>query len=100
MKLNLESVRAIVDKQNDKIYYVIQDLIEYLYGDGSDKWKPLKLFIKNKQPDFIRSIIQIKVVSKKDGKSYLTDVAELDGLFLIAQYATSAPMYMALSRFG
>ena len=26
MKLNLESVRAIVDKQNDKIYYVIQDL--------------------------------------------------------------------------
>ena len=83
-------VRTVWDEEREKWYFSIVDVVEVLtdqpdYDHAKNYWKVLKFRIKQEGNELVTICNQLKLVSPKDGKRYVTDVADTEQLLRIIQ---------------
>lgn len=99
-----KNIRRVWDKTGEKWYFSIIDIVEVLTNSSVPKryWSDLKIKLKNEGSEVYEKIVQLKLVAK-DGKKYLTDVADTETLFRIIQSIPSPkaePFKLWLARVG
>lgn len=82
-------VRAIWDDENAKWWFSVLDIVGVLRGvDDYDKnrnyWKYLKAKLKKEQNQLVSRTTQLKLTAS-DGKKYLTDTFDHDGIIELAK---------------
>lgn len=79
-----KNIRRVWDETREKWYFSIIDIVEVLTNSSVPKryWSDLKIKLKNEGSEVYEKIVQLKLVAK-DGKKYLTDVADTETLFRI-----------------
>ena len=101
-------VRTVWDEEQEKWYFSIVDVCGVLtdqpdYDRAKNYWKVLKFRIAQEGNELVTNCNQLKLVSPKDGKRYLTDVADAEQLFRIIQSIPSPraePFKQWLARVG
>ena len=101
-------VRTVWDEEQEKWYFSIVDVCGVLtdqpdYDRAKNYWKVLKFRIVQEGNELVTNCNQLKLVSPKDGKRYLTDVADAEQLFRIIQSIPSPkaePFKQWLARVG
>ncbi|MBP9993725.1 MAG: Bro-N domain-containing protein [bacterium] len=101
-------VRTAWDSEREKWYFSIVDVCGVLtdqpnYDRAKNYWKVLKFRIVQEGNELVANCNQLKLVSPKDGKRYLTDVADAEQLFRIVQSIPSPkaePFKQWLARVG
>lgn len=73
------SIRHRYDEKTNKWFFSVVDLVDLVTGssDPRNYWKVLKNRLKKEQNQLVTKINQLKLPSK-DGKEYLTDVADTE----------------------
>ena len=81
-----KKVRSVWDEEKEKWYFSIVDVVEVLTENKRPRkyWNDLKSKLKDEGSELSEKIGQLKMEAK-DGKSYLTDVADIEGLFRLIQ---------------
>ena len=82
-------VRVIWNEEEEKYYFSVVDVIRILtesadYQSARKYWKVLKGRLKKEGNESVTNCYQLKLPSS-DGKKYMTDVADLQGIFRIIQ---------------
>lgn len=79
---NNETIRTVWDKENEKYYISVVDMIGILTGSNRPRkyWSDLKTNLKNEGFEASEKIGQLKLKSQ-DGKYRLTDVVDIEGMF-------------------
>ena len=82
-------VRAIWDEENNKWWFSVLDIVGVLgeYDDYSkirNYWKYLKTKLKKENNELVSTTTQLKLTAQ-DGKKYLTDVIDYDGVSTLAR---------------
>ncbi len=82
-------VRAVWDEDNAKWWFSVLDIIGALnsqddYQKNRNYWKYLKNKLKKENNKLVSATNQLKL-SAKDGKQYLTDVLDSEGVLLLAK---------------
>ncbi|MDR2411521.1 MAG: Fic family protein [Candidatus Peribacteria bacterium] len=86
---NDKEIRAIWDEENAKWRFSVLDVVAIL-GDYNDYtkvrnyWKYLKAKLKKENSELVSSTNQLKLVAP-DGKSYLTDTFDSNGIIALAK---------------
>lgn len=85
-----KQVRSIWDKEQEKWYFSIVDVIEILSGSLNPRkyWSVLKLRLKKEGSELATNCSQLKIKAS-DGKYYRTDVADTEQLFRLIQSVPS-----------
>ena len=83
-------VRTVWDDQEEKWYFSIVDVCGVLtdqpdYDHAKNYWKVLKHRLIKEGNESVTNCNQLKLVSPKDGKKYMTDVADTEQLFRLIQ---------------
>ena len=83
---NNETIRTVWDKEDEKYYISIVDMIGILTGSNRPRkyWSDLKNNLKNEGFEVSEKIGQLKLKSQ-DGKYRLTDVCDIEGMFRIIE---------------
>ncbi|MCF6223962.1 MAG: hypothetical protein L3J34_09555 [Flavobacteriaceae bacterium] len=89
-KFGESSIRSVWDGDNEKWYISIVDVIEVLTESKRPRkyWSDLKAKLKKEGSQLSEKIGQLKMKSS-DGKSYITDVADIEQLFRLIQSVPS-----------
>jgi len=103
-----QPIRAAWDVEKEEWYFSVVDVVGVLTEqpdiDGArNYWKVLKNRLKNEGSELVTKCNQLKMTSPKDGKKYLTDVADTEQLLRIIQSVPSKkaePFKMWLARVG
>jgi hypothetical protein len=79
-------VRTVWDDQKEKWYFSIVDVCGVLtdqpdYDHAKNYWKVLKHRLIKEGNESVTNCNQLKLVSPKDGKKYMTDVADTEHSF-------------------
>ncbi len=82
-------VRAVWDEENSKWWFSVLDIVGVLntqddYQKNRNYWKYLKNKLKKEGNELVSATNQLKL-SAKDGKQYLTDVLDCEGVLLLAK---------------
>jgi len=82
-------VRSIWNDENEKWYFSIIDIISILtsqseYKSAQSYWTTLKSRLKKEGSEIVTKCDKLKLVAK-DGKRYLTDVADIETIFRLVQ---------------
>ena len=101
-------VRTVWDEEQEKWYFSIVDVCGVLtdqpdYDHAKNYWKVLKFRIMQEGNELVTNCNRLKMASPKDGKKYLTDVADPEQLFRIIQSVPSPkaePFKQWLARVG
>ncbi|MBR2659414.1 Bro-N domain-containing protein [Candidatus Saccharibacteria bacterium] len=101
-------IRTAWDKQAEEWLFSVVDVVKVLTEqatlDGArNYWKVLKSRLKEEGSELVTNCNQLKMVSPKDGKKYLTDVANTEGIFRLIQSIPSPkaePFKMWLAKVG
>lgn len=77
-------VRAVWDDENSKWWFSVLDIVAVLrnqddYTKNRNYWKYLKAKLKKENSELVSSTTQLKLVAN-DGKRYLTDMLDYDGI--------------------
>lgn len=83
-------VRALWDEQNAKWWYSVVDVVGILnqepdYIKVRNYWKYLKTKLKKEKNELVSATNQLKL-SAPDGKKYLTDTLDSDGIIALAKH--------------
>ena len=83
---NNETIRTVWDKEEEKYYISIVDLIGVLTGSDRPRkyWSDLKSKLKQEGNEVSEKIGQLKLKSQ-DGKYRLTDVCDIEEMFRIIE---------------
>ena len=83
---NNEAIRTIWDKDDEKYYISVIDIIGVLTGSDNPRnyWKVLKHRLKKEGNESVTKCNQLKLKSS-DGKYYNTDVCDIEGMFRIIE---------------
>lgn len=103
-----QPIRTAWDKQAEEWLFSVVDVVKVLTEqatlDGArNYWKVLKSRLKEEGSELVTNCNQLKMVSPKDGKKYLTDVANTEGIFRLIQSIPSPkaePFKMWLAKVG
>lgn len=87
-------IRTAWDETNEEWYFSVVDVIGVLtdqpdYDGARDYWKVMKKRLKDEGSQLVTGCNQLKLKSPKDGKHYLTDVANTEQLLRIIQSVPS-----------
>lgn len=101
-------IRAAWDEVNEEWYFSVVDVVGVLsdqrdYDHARNYWKVLKSRIRKEGNELVTQCNQLKMVSPKDGKRYLTDVANTEVLLRIIQSIPSPkaePFKLWLAQVG
>ena len=101
---NNETIRTIWDKEEEKYYISIVDLVGVLSGSDRPRkyWNDIKSKLKEEGNEVSEKIGQLKLKSK-DGKYYNTDVCEIEEMFRIIESIPSKnaePIKQWLAKLG
>ena len=83
-------VRALWDEQNAKWWFSVVDVVGILnqeadYNKVRNYWKYLKTKLKKEKNELVSATNQLKL-SAPDGKKYLTDTLDSDGIIALAKH--------------
>lgn len=98
-------IRSLWDNEKEEWYFSIVDIIGVLTDskDFGAYWRKLKQRLKKEGSEVVTFCHALKLKSPKDGKSYKTDVANMQGIFRIIQSVPSPkaePFKMWLAEVG
>lgn len=81
-----ETIRTIWDKENEKYYISVVDIVGVVSESkaGRKYWNKLKQRLKEEGNETVTKCHQLKLKSK-DGKYRLTDVCDIEGMFRIIE---------------
>ncbi len=101
-----KGIRSVWDEEKEEWYFSVVDVVGVLSESKNARryWSDLKRKIKDEEGgiQLYENIVQLKLESA-DGKKYLTDVADLQGIFRIIQSIPSPkaePFKMWLAEVG
>lgn len=82
-------VRAVWDEINDKWWFSVLDIIAVLndqddYTKTRNYWKYLKAKLKKENYELVSTATQLKLLAS-DGKRYLTDMLDFDGIIALGK---------------
>ena len=116
---NNETIRTIWDKEQEKYYVSVVDVVGVLSGSENprDYWKVLKHRLKKEGNQSVTNCNQLKLKSKdgkyysylgistnlENGKYYNTDVCDIEGMFRIIESIPSKnaePVKQWLAKLG
>lgn len=86
---NDREVRAVWDEERGKWWFCVLDILGVLndqddYTKNRNYWKYLKNKLKSEKPELVSATNQLKMVAA-DGKRYMTDVLDTDGIITLAR---------------
>ena len=101
---NNETIRTVWDKEDEKYYISVVDVVGVLTGSNRPRkyWSDLKNNLKNEGFEVSDKIGQLKLKSQ-DGKYRLTDVCDIEGMFRIIESIPSKnaePIKVWLAHLG
>ena len=102
---NNETIRTVWDKENEKYYISIVDLVGVLVESDSPRkyWNWLKNKLKKEEDFQLSSITRQLKLKSSDGKYYNTDVVDIEGMFRIIESIPSKnaePIKQWLAKLG
>ena len=102
---NNETIRTVWDKEDEKYYISIVDLVGVLVESDSPRkyWNWLKNKLKKEEDFQLSSITRQLKLKSSDGKYYNTDVVDIEGMFRIIESIPSKnaePIKLWLARLG
>lgn len=82
-----DNIRYVWHKQEEEFYFSVVDVVQILTdsADGRKYWNKLKQRLCEEGSELVTNCHQLKMPSKKDGKMYKTDVANMEQLLRIIQ---------------
>ena len=97
-------VRRVWDEDKERWYFAVVDIMKVLTesANPSNYWKVLKNRLKKEGSELVTNCNQLKLKAK-DGKMYLTDVADTESIFRLIQSVPSPkaePFKQWLARVG
>lgn len=103
-----QTIRTAWNEENEEWYFSVVDVIGILteqttYDGARDYWKVLKIRLKEEGNQLVTNCNQLKLKSPKDGKRYVTDVANIEQLLRIIQSVPSKkaePFKLWLAQVG
>ena len=98
-------IRSIWDSQKEDYYFSVVDVISVLTNSNIPRnyWSDLKRKLKEEGSELHGKIVQLKLLSKKDNKNYLTDTLDTEGIFRLIESVPSPkaePFKMWLASLG
>jgi len=98
-------IRSIWDKEKEEYYFSVVDVIGALTNANIPRnyWSDLKRKLKNEGSQLHENIVQLRMKSQKDGKSYLTDTLDTEGIFRLIESVPSSkaePFKLWLAKLG
>ncbi len=100
-------IRSIWNGDEEEYYFSVVDVIGALTDNDYDKsrnyWKWLKSKLNSEGSELVSNTNQLKMKSQKDGKSYLTDVLDTEGILRLIESVPSPkaePFKMWLASLG
>ena len=101
---NNETIRTVWDKETEKYYISVVDIVHILSGSNNPRnyWKVLKHRLKNEGNESVTNCNQLKLKAP-DGKYYNTDVVDIEGMFRIIESIPSKnaePIKLWLAKLG
>lgn len=101
---NNENIRTIWDKDEEKYYISVVDIVGILSEskDGRKYWNKLKQRLKEEGNETVTNCHQLKLKAQ-DGKYRLTDVVDIEGMFRIIESIPSKnaePIKLWLAKIG
>lgn len=87
---NNETIRTVWDKEEEKYYVSVVDVVGLLSqsSDGRKYWNKLKQRLKEEGNQSVTNCHQLKLKAS-DGKYYKTDVVDIEGMFRIIESVPS-----------
>ena len=103
-----QAIRSAWDEEKEQWYFSVVDVVGVLtdqpsYDGAKNYWKVLKHRLKEEGSQLVSNCNQLKMKSPKDGKRYLTDVADTEQLLRIIQSIPSPkaePFKLWLAQVG
>ena len=101
---NNETIRTIWDKENEKYYISVVDIVGVLSNskDGRKYWNKIKQRLKEEGKETVTNCHQLKLKAG-DGKYRATDVVDIEGMFRIIESIPSKnaePIKVWLAKLG
>ena len=101
---NNETIRTIWDKEQEKYFISVVDIVSAVSEskDGRKYWSVLKTRLKKEGNELATTCNQLKLKSS-DGKYYMTDVVDIEGMFRIIESVPSKnaePIKQWLAKLG
>lgn len=84
-------IRSIWDSEKEEYYFSVVDVISALTEASIPKryWSDLKNKLIDERSELYENIVQLKLKSSKDGKLYLTDTLDTEGIFRLIESVPS-----------
>jgi len=87
---NDKEVRTVWDEENAKWWFSVLDIVAILaeqddYNKTRNYWKYLKTKLRKENNELVSATTQLKLLAK-DGKRYLTDTLDSNGIVELARY--------------
>ena len=98
-------IRSIWDSEKEEYYFSVVDVIGALTDANIPRnyWSDLKRRLKQEGSELHENIVQLKLKSSKDGKKYLTDTLDTEGIFRLIESVPSPkaePFKLWLAKLG
>ena len=100
-----KKIRSVWDNEKEEWYFSVVDVVGILTDslNPNNYWKVLKKRLKDEGNELVTNCNRLKMKSHKDGKMYMTDVADIQGIFRVIQSIPSPkaePFKMWLAQVG
>ena len=100
-----KEIRSIWDADKEEYYFSVVDVISALTDSNIPKryWTDLKRKLTVEGSELYENIVQLKIKSQKDGKSYVTDTLDTKGILRLIESVPSPkaePFKMWLAQMG
>ena len=100
-----KEIRSIWDAEKEEYYFSVVDVINALTDSVNPRnyWNMLKSRLTAEGSELYTNCVQLKMKSKKDGKSYLTDTLDTEGIFRLIESVPSPkaePFKVWLAKLG
>ena len=82
-----KEIRSIWNSEKEEYFFSVIDIISALTYSNIPRnyWSDLKRKLKNEGSQLHENIVQLKMKSPKDGKSYLTDTLDTKGILRLIE---------------
>lgn len=98
-------IRSVWNSEEEDYYFSVVDIIAALVKNKIPRnyWSDLKRRLINEGSELHEKIVQLKLKSQKDGKKYLTDTLNTEGVFRLIESVPSSkaePFKLWLAKLG
>ena len=100
-----KEIRSVWDKEKEEYFFSVVDVVSALTDANIPRnyWSDLKRKLKQEGSELHEKIVQLKLKSSKDGKNYLTDTLDTEGIFRLIESVPSPkaePFKVWLAKLG